>query len=143
VIFFFTTLLNMYEKPEGLKIALWFIATIIGTSLVSRVLRSTEIRIEGVAYDEKAEEFIKDAANAGRAGNTAYPALRIIANRPDTGNRGLDTSRKRDDEQRERGHFDRERGRYPQAALHDRACEPQHREHGRRPGGHFPKRQRR
>jgi hypothetical protein len=87
VIFFFTTLLNMYEKPEGLKIALWFIATIIGTSLVSRVLRSTEIRIEGVAYDEKAEEFIKDAANAGRAGNTAYPALRIIANRPDTGNR--------------------------------------------------------
>ncbi len=87
VIFVYTTILNMFERPEGLKIASWFIATIIGTSLVSRVLRSTEIRIEGVDYDDQAELFIKEAAAAGRLSNATYPALRIIANRPNTGQR--------------------------------------------------------
>jgi hypothetical protein len=84
-IFIYTTLLNIYEKPEGLKIASWFIAAIIGTSLVSRVLRSTEIRIEGVQYDETAERFVEDAATAGRVSSSTHPALRIIANRPDSG----------------------------------------------------------
>lgn len=87
IIFFYTAILNMFERPEGLKIASWFIATIVGTSLISRVLRSTEIRIEGVEYDEKAEEFIRDAANAGKSSGGTHPALRIIANRPDAGNR--------------------------------------------------------
>lgn len=86
-LFIYTTIVNMFERPEGIRIAAWFIFGIVGSSLISRVLRSTEIRIEGVIYDENAEEFIKDAANAGRAGSTAYPALRIIANRPDAGNR--------------------------------------------------------
>jgi hypothetical protein len=87
LIFVYTTILNMFERPEGLKIASWFIATIIGTSLVSRVMRSTEIRIEGVDYDEPAERFIQEAAEIGRAGSKAYPAIRIIANRPDKGTR--------------------------------------------------------
>ena len=87
LIFVYTTILNMFERPEGLKIASWFIFTIIGTSLISRVLRSTEIRIEGVDYDDQAERFIKDAATAGRASSSQFPALRIIANRPDTGHR--------------------------------------------------------
>ena len=84
VIFVYTTILNMFERPEGLKIASWFIATIIGTSLISRVLRSTEIRIEGIDYDESAERFIRDAAAIGRR-NADRPAIRIIANRPDSG----------------------------------------------------------
>lgn len=87
IIFVYTTILNMFERPEGLKIASWFIATIIGTSLVSRVLRSTEIRIDGIDYDEPAERFIKEAAEIGRAGSTTHPAIRIIANRPDKGTR--------------------------------------------------------
>ena len=85
LIFAYTTILNMFERPEGIKIASWFIAAIIASSLVSRVLRSTEIRIEGVEYDDQAERFVRDAATAGRVGSAAYPALRIIANRPDTG----------------------------------------------------------
>jgi len=87
IIFVYTTILNMFERPEGLKIASWFIFTIIGTSLISRVLRSTEIRIEGVDYDEQAERFIKAAAASGRASSSQFPALRIIANRPDSGHR--------------------------------------------------------
>jgi hypothetical protein len=61
-IFVYTTIVNMVERPEGLKIATWFIAGIIVSSLVSRVLRSTEIRIEGVDYDETAMSFIREAA---------------------------------------------------------------------------------
>jgi hypothetical protein len=76
-IFVYTTLVNMYERPEGLKIAAFFIAAIIFSSLVSRVVRSTEIRIEGVDYDEQALEFIREAA--GRR------SLRILASRPNTG----------------------------------------------------------
>jgi hypothetical protein len=77
VIFVYTTVLNMIERPEGLKIATAFILAIVASSLVSRVLRSTEIRIEGIDYDEKALEFIREAA--GRR------SLRIIASRPNTG----------------------------------------------------------
>ena len=58
----------------------WFIVTIIVASLVSRVMRSTEIRIEGVDYDDVALGFIREAA--GRR------SLRIIASRPNTGDEG-------------------------------------------------------
>jgi hypothetical protein len=78
-IFLYTTFVNMAERPEGLKIASIFIATIICTSLVSRVLRSTELRVRGVEPDATATQFIDDAAQFG--------AIRIIANRPDKGDR--------------------------------------------------------
>jgi hypothetical protein len=78
-IFVYTTIVNVIERPEGIKIAGWFIFGIIASSLVSRVLRSTEIRIEGVDYDETALEFIREAAGRRQ--------LRIIANRPNTGSR--------------------------------------------------------
>jgi hypothetical protein len=77
IIFVYTTIVNMVERPEGIKIAAWFILAIIASSFVSRVLRSTEIRIEGVEYDETALQFIREAA--GRR------SLRILANRPNTG----------------------------------------------------------
>ncbi|MEO5741380.1 MAG: amino acid transporter, partial [Vicinamibacterales bacterium] len=56
-IFLYTTFVNMAERPEGLKIASIFIATIIFTSLVSRVLRSTELRVHGVEPDATAAHF--------------------------------------------------------------------------------------
>ena len=85
LVFLYTTAVNILERPEGIKIASWFTVGIIGTSLVSRVLRSTELRIEGVEYDEQAERFVREAAAVGKATGTRYPALRIIANRPDSG----------------------------------------------------------
>jgi hypothetical protein len=78
-VFLYTTFVNMAERPEGLKIASIFIATIIFTSLVSRVLRSTELRVHGVEPDAAAARFIDDAARFG--------TIRIIANRPDKGDR--------------------------------------------------------
>jgi hypothetical protein len=79
LIFVYTTIANIYERPEGIKIATWFIVAIIVSSLVSRVMRSTEIRLEGIDYDDGALRFIREAA--GRR------SLRIIANRPNTGHR--------------------------------------------------------
>ena len=76
LIFAYTTVLNVIERPDGVKIAAWFIGTIIATSLVSRVLRSTELRVQRVEPDEEALRYIREAGSA---------PVRIIANRPDTG----------------------------------------------------------
>ena len=77
LVFVYTTVVNIFERPEGIKIASWFIVTIIVTSMISRVLRSTELRIQGVQPDSKAEDFISDVGSR---------PVRLIANRPDLGN---------------------------------------------------------
>jgi hypothetical protein len=76
LVFLYTTIANIIERPDGVKIASWFIVTIIVTSLISRVLRSTELRVQSVEPDLTAHRFIVEAARG---------PLRIIANRPDTG----------------------------------------------------------
>src|ERR1043165_580987 len=75
-VFVYTTIQNIHERPEGIKIASFFILTIIVASLVSRVWRSTELRVEHIELDDKARQFIKDAAKG---------TIRIITNRRDTG----------------------------------------------------------
>jgi hypothetical protein len=77
LVFVYTTAQNIHERPEGIRIAAFFIASIIVLSLVSRVLRSTELRIQGVDADEAAEMFIDQAATTGQ--------VRVIANRPGVG----------------------------------------------------------
>jgi hypothetical protein len=76
VVFVYTTIQNIHERPEGIKIASFFILTIILASLFSRVYRSTELRVERIELDDKARQFIKDAAKG---------TIRIITNRKDTG----------------------------------------------------------
>jgi len=75
--FVYTTVVNIIERPEGLKISTWFITTIVVSSLISRVLRSTELRLEGIEYDDLAQSFLATAAAGG--------TLRILASRPNTG----------------------------------------------------------
>jgi hypothetical protein len=74
VIFIYTTGTNIIERPDGVKIATFFILAIITTSLISRATRSTELRITGVEMDEVAERIIRE-----------YPGneIRIVANEPD------------------------------------------------------------
>ena len=79
LVFIYTVAVNIWQQPDGITIAAWFIVTIIAASLVSRVMRSTEIRIEGVDYDDVALGFIREAA--GRR------SIRIIASRPNTGSK--------------------------------------------------------
>ncbi|MBS1957005.1 MAG: amino acid permease [Cyanobacteria bacterium SZAS-4] len=72
-IFVYTTVVNTFERPDGLRIASFFIAAMLITSLVSRVRRSTELRVKTVVLDPVAEEFISEASKK---------AVRLLAHRP-------------------------------------------------------------
>ncbi|PZV07754.1 MAG: amino acid transporter [Leptolyngbya sp.] len=76
LVFFYTTIVNIFERPDGVKIAAFFIGTIIFTSLISRVWRSTELRVEQLAMDPTAQRFILE--------ESAH-TIRIIANRKQAG----------------------------------------------------------
>jgi hypothetical protein len=80
-VFVYTTIANIVERPDGIKIAAFFIAAIVVVSLISRAVRSTELRTAAVELDETAERLIEEASRASRNG-----ALRIIANHPDERN---------------------------------------------------------
>jgi hypothetical protein len=76
LVFVYTTITNIIERPEGIRIAAFFIGAIIVTSLVSRVWRSTELRMEKIEIDETARRFIVEESR-----NT----IRLIANRRNEG----------------------------------------------------------
>jgi hypothetical protein len=80
LIFAYTTVVNIIERPEGIKIASFFIGAIILTSLVSRVLRTTELRVDHIVLDSHAKRFVEEATR----GNGV---VRIVANRPDVGDK--------------------------------------------------------
>lgn len=65
VVFIYTSIANMVERPEGLHIASFFIGTILVTSLISRAIRSFELRIEKVQLDDKALAIIDSAVTEG------------------------------------------------------------------------------
>jgi hypothetical protein len=73
IVFIYTTIVNIIERPDGVKIATFFIGTMIVTSLISRVWRSTEIRAEKVELDETSANFIAQESQH---------TMRIIAHRP-------------------------------------------------------------
>jgi hypothetical protein len=61
LVFVYTTVANVFERPDGIKIASFFIASIVVVSMVSRVRRSLELRQERIEVDEKARRFIEEA----------------------------------------------------------------------------------
>ncbi|WP_435868656.1 APC family permease [Arthrobacter burdickii] len=67
---------NVIEKPDGITISAFFILGIIVVSLVSRVSRTTELRVDRIDFDDDARRFIEDSLEFdGR--------LNLIANRPE------------------------------------------------------------
>jgi amino acid transporter len=76
VVLVYTTIANIIERPDGVKIASLFIAGIIIFSVLSRILRVTELRTTGVEMDDLARQFIEDAAGYGQ--------IHIVANEPQT-----------------------------------------------------------
>nr|WP_238361188.1 amino acid transporter [Iningainema tapete] len=76
LLFAYTTVVNIIERSEGIRIAGFFISAIILTSLVSRVWRSTELRVERIEIDETADRFIAEESQG---------AVRLIANRLNQG----------------------------------------------------------
>ncbi|AGL17798.1 amino acid transporter [Actinoplanes sp. N902-109] len=73
LVFAYTTVANVVERPDGVKIAACFIGGILLISLLSRLYRSFELRVTSVEMDETAAEFLR---SAGRR-------IRLIANEPD------------------------------------------------------------
>ncbi len=73
LIFVYTTGMNIWERPEGLKISCIFIATILCVSFVSRATRSTELRITGVHLSQEAADILKNAGDE---------VVRVIPRRP-------------------------------------------------------------
>jgi len=76
LLFLYTTIVNIIERPEGIRIAGFFISTIVITSLISRVWRSTELRVEQIEIDETARRFIAEQCCG---------EIRLVANRLNEG----------------------------------------------------------
>jgi len=74
-VFAYTTAVNIYQRPDGVKIAACFIVAIIVVSLISRTIRSLELRTPRVNFD--------DASLAQLHRLSALGPIRIIANHPD------------------------------------------------------------
>ncbi|MFH8712275.1 APC family permease [Streptomyces zaomyceticus] len=74
VVFLYTTVVNVIERPDGVKIGACFIAGIILISLLSRLGRAFELRVTHVELDEMAQRFVQDISRR---------TPRFIANEPD------------------------------------------------------------
>ncbi|AXJ09721.1 amino acid transporter [Arthrobacter sp. PM3] len=78
VVFIYTTVANIFERPEGIRIAAFFIVGIIVISLLSRIRRSFELHATHVRMDTRALEFL--AANeTGPIALIAHEPLRLSA----------------------------------------------------------------
>ena len=73
MVFVYTTVANIFERPEGIRIAGFFILGIIGISLLSRVLRSFELHATHVRLD---------TAGPGVHGGELSGPIGIIAHEP-------------------------------------------------------------
>jgi hypothetical protein len=59
LIFTYTTVMNMVQRPEGLHIACFFILSVFVISFISRAKRSTELRARKVEFDSVAEKVLE------------------------------------------------------------------------------------
>jgi hypothetical protein len=74
LVFLYTTVVNILERPDGVKIGACFIAGIVLVSLLSRLARAFELRVTSVELDDMAARFVRDIASR---------RIRFIANEPD------------------------------------------------------------
>ena len=64
----------MVERPDGVRIAAVFIAAIVAVSLVSRLTRAFELRVDAVVLDPTAQRFLRECARR---------TIRLVPNEPD------------------------------------------------------------
>jgi hypothetical protein len=95
LVFTYTTITNIVERPDGVKIATFFVLAIITTSFVSRATRSLELRVTEVRFDDEAQRILDEAVRAAQ--------IRIIAHEP--GVRDEEEYRTKEREAREDNHL--------------------------------------
>jgi hypothetical protein len=69
---------NVIEKPDGIAISAAFIAGIVVISLISRVSRTTELRVDRIEFDDAARRYVTESLAFDRR-------LNIIANKRQAG----------------------------------------------------------
>lgn len=74
LVFAYTTAVNIYDRPDGIKVAAFFIAIVIGISILSRIIRATELRHGRVELDHDAKKFVAEAILHNR--------VKIFAHKP-------------------------------------------------------------
>ncbi|WP_232819162.1 amino acid transporter [Homoserinimonas sp. OAct 916] len=75
LVLLYTTVANIFERPDGLRIGALFILGIMVVSLISRVGRSFELRATSITLDDAALGFVLDDAES-------QGVIRIIAKEP-------------------------------------------------------------
>jgi len=78
LVFVYTTIVNVVERPDGVRIAALFILGILVVSLVSRVQRSFQLRATSVELDANAQQFVTADADQ-------YGAVHVISHEPSAG----------------------------------------------------------
>lgn len=61
LVLLYALVMNVIEKPEGIAISAVFIAGIVIVSLISRISRTTELRVDRVEFDAAARQFVADS----------------------------------------------------------------------------------
>jgi hypothetical protein len=78
LVFVYTTVDNVIERPDGVKIGACFIGGILAVSIASRLSRSFELRTTDIRLDATADLFLRDCARR---------TIRLVANEPDARDR--------------------------------------------------------
>jgi hypothetical protein len=73
VVFAYTTVDNVIERPDGVRIGAFFILAILVVSFASRIRRVFELRATEVHLDETAQIFVRDCARR---------TIRLVAHEP-------------------------------------------------------------
>ncbi|HWU45129.1 MAG TPA: amino acid transporter [Humibacter sp.] len=76
LVFIYTTVANVIERPDGVRIAGLFILGILVVSILSRVRRSFQLRASSIRFDAMAAGFAIEDADE-------YDSIRIVAHEPD------------------------------------------------------------
>ncbi len=68
----YTTVSNIFERPDGVKIGACFVLAIVTVSLLSRVKRVFELRATEIDFDAASQVFIRDCSRR---------TIRLVANK--------------------------------------------------------------
>lgn len=74
VVFVCTTLVNIWERPDGVKIAACFSGAIVAVSLLSRIFRAFELRVTHIDAGPVAQRWIDEPSKR---------QIRLVANEPE------------------------------------------------------------
>ncbi|MDO5619016.1 amino acid transporter [Kocuria sp.] len=74
LVFIYTFVDNVITRPDGLHIALVFVAILLVISFASRIWRASELRVDSVTWDDRALSWIHEAVGH---------SVRLIAQKPE------------------------------------------------------------